>query len=101
MRVAKVVITVFLLSLVLVDTAFAQEATVATGDLAKFAAAIGIAIAAFGGAIGQGKVAAAALEGVARNPGAAGQMTTYFFAGLALIESLVLFAFLIANGLTS
>ena len=31
-----------------------------------------MAIAAFGGALGQGRAASAACEGIARNPGAAG-----------------------------
>jgi F-type H+-transporting ATPase subunit c len=60
------------------------------------AAGFGIAIAAFGGALGQGKAAAAALEGIARNPGAAGKIQIPMIIGLALIESLVIYAFVIA-----
>jgi F-type H+-transporting ATPase subunit c len=59
------------------------------------AAAFGFAIAAAAGAIGQSRVAAAAVEGVARNPGASGRIQTLMILGLALIESLVLFALLI------
>ena len=59
------------------------------------AAAFGFAIAAGAGAIGQSRIAAAAVEGVARNPGAAGRIQTMMILGLALIESLVLFALLI------
>jgi len=59
------------------------------------AAGIGFAIAVFGGAIGQSKIGAAACEGAARNPGAAGRIQTMMILGLALIESLVLFALLI------
>jgi F0F1-type ATP synthase membrane subunit c/vacuolar-type H+-ATPase subunit K len=44
----------------------------------------------------QGRAAAAALEGISRNPGAAPRIQTPMILGLALIESLVLFAFLIA-----
>ena len=58
-------------------------------------AGIGFAIAVFGGAIGQSKIGAAACEGAARNPGAAGRIQTMMILGLALIESLVLFALLI------
>ena len=47
-------------------------------------------------ALGQGRAAAAALEGISRNPGAAARIQTPMILGLALIESLVLFAFLIA-----
>lgn len=85
--------------LAIVDPAFAaEEAVEAAGGLlsGKAAAGLGIAIAAFGGAIGQGKTAAAALEGIGRNPGAAGQMFTPMIVGLALIESLVIYALVIA-----
>ena len=40
-------------------------------------------------------IAAAAVEGAARNPGAAGRIQTMMILGLALIESLVLFALLV------
>jgi F-type H+-transporting ATPase subunit c len=59
------------------------------------AAGFGFAIAAAAGAIGQSRVAASAVEGVARNPGASGRIQTLMILGLALIESLVLFALLI------
>src|SRR5690242_8034657 len=58
-------------------------------------AGIGFAIAVFGGALGQSRIGAAACEGAARNPGAAGRIQTMMILGLALIESLVLFALLI------
>jgi len=59
------------------------------------AAGIGFAIAVFGGALGQSRIGAAACEGAARNPGAAGRIQTMMILGLALIESLVLFALLV------
>lgn len=59
------------------------------------AAGIGFGIAAGLGAIGQGKVGASAVEGAARNPGAAGTIQTLMIIGLALIESLVLLALVI------
>ncbi|MFT4702673.1 MAG: F-type H+-transporting ATPase subunit c [Bradymonadia bacterium] len=80
--------------------AFAQEAptVLSTGSAgaALMAAGLCMAIAAFGGAIGQGRAAAAALEGIARNPGASGQVFTPFILALALIESLVIYALVIA-----
>lgn len=81
-------------------TAAAQTGTqAAAGDNHRgyiaIAAGIGFAIAVFGGAIGQSKIGAAACEGAARNPGAAGRIQTMMILGLALIESLVLFALLI------
>ena len=60
------------------------------------AAGFGIAIAAFGGAIGQSRAAMAALEGIARNPGAAGKIQTPMIIALALIESLVIYVLVIA-----
>lgn len=60
------------------------------------AAAFAIGVAAFGGALGQGKAAAAALEGIARNPEAQGKIFIPMIIALALIESLVIYALLIA-----
>ena len=60
------------------------------------AAAIAIGLAVLGGASGQGKTAAAYLEGISRNPAAQDKMFVPMILGLALIESLVLFAFVIA-----
>ena len=81
--------------------AFAQASAAATnGEDVKMVAALGAGIAiglgVLGGALGQGKAAAAALEGISRNPGAAARIQTPMILGLALIESLVLLAFVIA-----
>ncbi len=83
-------------------SAFAQAAAAPAGDNAfsmfammAVAAGLGIGIAAFGGALGQGRAAASALEGIARNPGASGKLLTPLILGLALIESLVIYAFVI------
>jgi F-type H+-transporting ATPase subunit c len=84
--------------------AFAQGADAAQMRLAgltqsygpiAIAAALGIGIAALGGSLGQGRAAAAALDGIARNPGAAGQIRGPMILGLALIESLVIYALII------
>src|SRR5512141_3219652 len=53
-------------------------------------------IAAAAGGIGQGRGTSAAADGISRNPGAAGAIRTMTIIGLALIESLVLYALLIA-----
>ena len=63
------------------------------------AAGFAIGIAALGGTMGQSRAAAAALEGISRNPGAAARIQTPMILGLALIESLVLFALVIAFSL--
>jgi F-type H+-transporting ATPase subunit c len=79
---------------------FAQApAAAAAGDggagLKAIAAGVGFAIAVFGGALGQSRIGAAACEGAARNPGASAKIQTMMILGLALIESLVLFALVI------
>lgn len=78
--------------------AFAQEG--GAGELTKLGLAIGaglgIAIAAGMGGLGQGRATAAALNGIARNPGASSKILTPMIIGLALIESLVIYALLIA-----
>jgi F-type H+-transporting ATPase subunit c len=56
----------------------------------------GVPVAVLSGAIGQGKAAAAAFEGIARQPEAAGKIQTAMIIGLALIESLVIYALLIS-----
>jgi len=60
------------------------------------ATGFGIAIAAIGGAISQARAIAAALDGIARNPAASGRIVTPMIIGLAMIESLVIYALLVA-----
>jgi F-type H+-transporting ATPase subunit c len=72
-----------------------MEASNVNGWLA-LASAGAISIAAVGGAIAQGKAASVALEGIARNPAAADKLFTPMIIALALIESLVIYAFVIA-----
>jgi F-type H+-transporting ATPase subunit c len=81
--------------------AFAQEEKVGANinDVKAWAAAgagLAIGLGVLGGAVGQGRAAAAALEGISRNPGASARIQTPMILGLALIESLVLLAFVIA-----
>lgn len=63
---------------------------------AYFSAALAIGIAAFGAAIGQGLGLSKAVEGVARNPGAGGKIQTVLIIGLALIESLCIYALVVS-----
>ncbi|HUY26464.1 MAG TPA: ATP synthase F0 subunit C [Candidatus Binataceae bacterium] len=64
--------------------------------LIAIAANIGIGIAAFGSAIGQGRMAASAMESIGRNPNSAGQIFVPMIIGLAFIEALTLYALVIA-----
>jgi len=59
-------------------------------------AGIAIGIAAALGALGQARTAASACDGIARNPGATGQIRGMAFLALVLIESLVIYALVIA-----
>jgi F-type H+-transporting ATPase subunit c len=59
------------------------------------AVGLGLPIAVLSAALAQGKAASAALEGIARQPEAAGKIQTAMIIGLALIESLVIYALLI------
>jgi F-type H+-transporting ATPase subunit c len=60
------------------------------------ASGLGIGIAAFGGGLGQGRAVASALDGIARNPGAAGKILTPMIIGLAMIESLVIYSLVVS-----
>lgn len=84
-------------------SAFAQEAVAAAASsdagMIAIAAAIAISVSVFGGAMAQGKTAATALDGIARNPSASGKLLIPMILGLALIESLVIYALIIALGL--
>jgi len=62
-------------------------------------AGLGVGLAALGGGMGQGRTASAALEGMARNPQAAGNLFTPMMLGLVLTETLVLFAFVVSGHL--
>ena len=94
-------IAVFALTLlVMAVPAFAQGADNESTVSSYKALAVGLSIIGFGVAaglagLGQGKIGAAALEGTARNPSAAGKIQTMMILGLAFIESLVIFALVI------
>ncbi|MFA5352657.1 MAG: ATP synthase F0 subunit C [Thermodesulfovibrionales bacterium] len=84
--------------------AFAEEAAAVAGaDDAKLAyygmatlgCAIGIGLAALGTGIGMGHGLRGATEGVARNPGVSGKIMTTLIIGLAMIESLAIYALVV------
>jgi F-type H+-transporting ATPase subunit c len=60
------------------------------------AAGFGIGIAAFGTGIAQGLAVKGAVEGTARNPEASGKITVNMLIGLAMIESLCIYALVVA-----
>ncbi|HEX4037371.1 MAG TPA: ATP synthase F0 subunit C [Acidobacteriaceae bacterium] len=86
-----------LAALFMASPAFAQ--TTGGGSTASsmvpIGAGIGMAIASGLCGIGQGRAAASATEAVARNPGARAGIMTMLMLGLAFMESLALFTFVI------
>ena len=91
----------FLMVMCVAGVAFAQgsskEMVVAEdAGLIAIGAAFGLGMAALGGALAQGRAAATALDGIARNPGAADKIRGPMILGLALIESLVIYALIVA-----
>jgi len=79
------------------ETVATTAATVVSGSSwGRYLAHLSLAIAAFGCGMGQGRAVAAACEGIARNPQAAGAIRTTMIIGLALIEALVIYALVAA-----
>lgn len=90
---------IFLATTMAATSAFAQDAAAghsSQAGLIALGAGLAIGLAAIGGAIGQAMTAASALDGIARNPAAQSKIFTPMIIGLALIESLVIYAFVIA-----
>jgi F-type H+-transporting ATPase subunit c len=78
-------------------TALAQEgATAASYGWIALAAGLGIGIAAFGAALGQGRAVAAAMESIGRNPNAADRIQLPMIIGIAFMEALAIYALVIA-----
>ena len=63
--------------------------------MCMLAAGLGMAIGAFGTGLGQGLAVKSAVEGVSRNPGASGKILTTMMIGLAMIESLAIYALVV------
>jgi F-type H+-transporting ATPase subunit c len=75
----------------------AQIGATALKNMWQFiAAAFVLGVAAFGGALGQSKAIVAACTSMGRNPGAAGPVRITMIVGVAFIESLVIYALLLA-----
>jgi F-type H+-transporting ATPase subunit c len=86
--------------LALAAPAFAQDAGSANafdlGGMAVLAAGLAIGLSALGCGLGQGKAVAGACEATARNPATGKQIFTLTLIGLAFIESLTIYALVIA-----
>ncbi len=64
--------------------------------ISTFSAAIAVAIGGYGPARGLGEALSKALDAIARQPEATAQITRTLFVGMALIESIVIYAFVIS-----
>jgi F-type H+-transporting ATPase subunit c len=80
------------LSILFLATPVYAQAGATVPNWAPVGASVGIGIAAGLAGIGQGRVAGSVAEALARNPGARPGIQLALFIGLAFIESLVLFA---------
>jgi F-type H+-transporting ATPase subunit c len=88
--------TVFASMPALAQEAVATTTTASNSGFYALAAGLAMGVAALGGALAQGKIGAAAMDGIARNPQAQGNMFVSMIIGLVLIESLVIYALVIA-----
>ena len=99
MKKSKLIFLVAVLLTLFAVPALAQDGEGEGGggaNLGLLGAAVGLGIAAAGGAIGQGRATGQACAGLARNPGAGGRIQIMLIIGLAFMESVVLYTLLIA-----
>ncbi len=81
-------------ALLLSPVAFAAEtASAGGGGMVGVGAGLAIGLAAMGAGIGQGRQGGSAMEGIARNPQAAGKIQTNMIIALAFTEALALYGF--------
>ena len=64
--------------------------------VSTFSAALAVAIGGYGPARGLGEALSKALDAIARQPESTAQITRTLFVGMALIESIVIYAFVIS-----
>ena len=79
----------------------AAEGAAAGLGYAGLGAGFAIGLAGLGGTLGQGNAARGMYEAVSRNPQAAGKLNAPFYVGIAFMESLVIFSFVIAYTLAT
>jgi F-type H+-transporting ATPase subunit c len=96
-RVFLVLAVVFLLA----TPAMAQGTTGSSQPLITLTGALGCGLVAIGGGLGIGRLAAAALESMARQPEVAGSIQTAMIIAAALIEGFTFYALFICSQTTS
>lgn len=95
-RTLSVVATVAL-TVLCADVASAQEATSGGWSLIDLTSSFGVALTVIGAAYGISKLAAAAYEGMARQPEVAGSIQTAMIIAAALIEGFTFYALFICS----
>ena len=105
-KIPAIILLVFIL---MFATSMVYAAAEATPEMAKptdpshlsffafveLGCAVGIGLAALGTGIGMGHAVGGAVQGIARNPETMGKIMTTMILGLALIESLAIYALVI------
>ena len=99
-KFAKIASLALVLVCLLTVPAAAQQppAPTVTGTSISFSASFGVALTVIGAAYGIGKLASAALEGMARQPEVAGNIQTAMIIAAALIEGFTFYALFICSG---
>ncbi len=100
MRVLSTMALVFVSLLLVPGDVLAAEADVEAARAGigwglAIGAGLAMGLAGLGCGIGQGLVGSGAVQGIARNPGAAGQIQTPMIIALALIESISLYGLVV------
>ena len=101
MRKIAIIISTILVGIGVSSLAFGADASVTSAALGtvssiSLAAGLGIGIGVLGPGIGQGFAISGTCTGIARNPEAAGTLRVTMIIGLALIESLAIYALVVA-----
>ncbi len=101
-KIVSMILVVLIALALFAPLALAEEGTAAAAGakpsyngMIVLGLGLAIGLAALGTGIGQGLGLKGAAEGVARNPGASGKITTTLIIGLAMIESLAIYALVV------
>lgn len=79
-----------------VASALAEDGATSGSALGPIGAGLAIGMAVIGGGLGQGRAVGSMLESFGRNPSVGGKLLVPMLIGMALIESLVILAFVVA-----
>jgi len=90
-KILRIILNVSVMMAAFAASALASEG--GEGSASKWAVYLGAGLAT---GIGQGTAVSKAVEGISRNPGAAGKIMTPMIIGLAMIESLAIYALVVA-----